>query len=1213
LLQGPLGDVVVRAVIDADPPARDRLPLVHRVLTELRFRLDGGDRTLAENAERTLAEVDGSQAVPRRLDTQADTRSFLGDLRRRLEDALLAGRLVIDVRETPALSDRPDRPLPDLPPLPPPPPEPGTHHFEVRIVDEIGSAISGLEVEFDADEASSRSTNAAGLAELDGVQTSSASVSLLDPDALDKLLDARWTKLRPGAPPKESNTQEVVFLGNELGPFAVKAEVSNTVVIKPPLGKLFVELWDKTGRARHVERDYQIDGPQSFSGTTDQDGRLLHEEVFPGDYQLSLTIEVFEEGDPDHSTDEVESALVTLAASAGEPQLRMLGAVPRSILARLHMFFNTDKTFLLPTALPAVKKLRELYLDNVPCELLVVGHCDTAGSADHNDKLSLARAQATIAFLNDDVEGWYAFYDDSDAKQRWGKVEDHLMIIAMPGFTDKPKGEDPVRWFQRTRGLDVDGKAGSDTRHALITEYMSLDGTSLADFAGELDATAHGCGENFPLETQGKDDDDDADEDEDSDADAESDSSADSDSNAAPADGQHNPGDRRVELFFFDREFGITPPPPGDNSAPGSAEYPLWLARVSETVELSPGDLDGPSVIFLEITDAHFRTDSAVVLPEGEAPDAKGEHQALTSVGFIARALRFNEEEPDRSVLVAGHTDTQGSEAHNDKLSLLRAKVALAMLEGDRDNFSQLADQQHQPADINQILSWVARAFDDLPFDCDPGKITDSVSADDVKSFQRDFNSNKSGLGSKAADLTVDGVVGELTWGAFFDCYEFALGEELGEDPDGVQALRDKLKFADDDRKALGFGEHFPIEELGVDNFKSQANRRVEILFFEPGEEPDLAHAEDDPETSELYLPGFYEREPLDASGSAKAKDRALGMRVPTRFSAIKSFPKPSAVPALQAALKLLTDRPELTLVIVGHTDPVGSDADNFTLSLARAEAVRAWLTGDQAFFSANFARTTDDAWGFEEIQWMLHAVEVAGAPCYVGQADGFPGRLTTDALGRFQLGTSDLAVSYFADEPTVNALIEQYLQLLGDSAESSRIQVVGGGSWSPPHAFFEAAEPDPDPLLRDLRRVELFFFSTPPKPPVESFPKQRAEPVVYNRWCDQTGQEISVPSVPFRIQAYDPSSSILANSTIQLEQVVDDASSAPAGSVTTDALGCAVVDAPPGTLLASADFGGTTLLTAFELDPDASCGAALAFGVSGGLDNQSPGLEPPQ
>lgn len=858
----PFEDLLVRLDRFPRPLNAEQRALAQRAMLDLRFGLEGRDPGIVATAQQIAAALDGGGSFGlfelRDLGPSLGDVGFERELLRRLEEEFDRGRLVVEREQIASLSERRDLFDPPVPPLPPAPRESTTRTFEVRFLDEVGKAISGIDAEFTADGPQTRATNAAGVALLEGVQSSSANVAILDPDALSKVLDPRWENFRPGKPPKESNTTEVVFLGDELGPFALKAELPNTVVIKPPLGKLFVELWDKAGRVRHSNCTYQITGPQSFEGTTDDDGRLLHEDVFQGDYALSLGLEFFEEGDPDRALDVVDARLIVLPSSEAEPQLRLLGAMPRSVLAELNLFFNTNKTFLLPTALPAVKKLRRLYVDNAPCKLLVVGHADTAGGAAYNDKLSLARAKATVAYLKDDVDGWFEFYGQgTEAKQRWGKVEDHLMIISMPDFAAKPNGEDVVRWYQRTRKLTVDGVASQSTRHALIAEYMSLDGTSLADFVGEIDAVAHGCSENFPLDDSGEALD-----------------------NAAE-DNKRDPIDRRVELFFFDREFGITPPPPGENSGPGSAEYPLWRKRVVESVKLEPDDPDAPEVKFVELADAHFRTDSAVVLPEGEDPDDTGGHQALTSVGLIAQALRFNEANTERSVFVAGHTDTAAGDELNDELSRQRAKVALALLEGDRDSFKSLANKRSKPADVNQILSWASTGLTGLTFRCKPDKITGPVEPAKVKAFQTGFNTNKAALGSSATDLVVDGSVGEQTWGAFFDCYEFALQQELGENAAGVAQLRSQLTFTDPQRKSLGFGERFPIEELGVDNFRSQTNRRVEILFFAPGEEPDLAAAESDPETSDLYLPGTLERTPLAPLPSAKRSDLVFDYAVP--------------------------------------------------------------------------------------------------------------------------------------------------------------------------------------------------------------------------------------------------------------------------------------------------------------------------------------------
>jgi hypothetical protein len=113
-----------------------------------------------------------------------------------------------------------------------------------------------------------------------------------------------------------------------------------------------------------------------------------------------------------------------------------------------------------------------------------------------------------------------------------------------------------VRAFQQAKGLKVDGIAGPVTRKALIADYMALQNTSLP---GGITLTTHGCGENFPV--------------------------------AETTDDQPSPDDRRAEVFFFDGV--ITPPPPGKTSKKGSTEYPQWVARVTETIDVQSADDTG--------------------------------------------------------------------------------------------------------------------------------------------------------------------------------------------------------------------------------------------------------------------------------------------------------------------------------------------------------------------------------------------------------------------------------------------------------------------------------------------------------------------------------------------------------------------------------------------------------------------------------------------
>ncbi len=792
------------------------------------------------------------------LEDSAHAPEFLHRVVARLEEAFEFGRLVVTEGAIPLLGIPPEvelvlRPKLELPEIPSPPPRKESAQtltfFEVRYVDEIGQAIGGLEVEFKAgSRVETVTTNPAGVATLEEVVGTSASVGVLDLEALGKILDPRWEKPRPGAAPAGVNTHVFSIASSGLSGVALKAAVPNTVVITPPRGKLFVELWDKFGRVRHANQKYSITGPQSFSGTTDAEGRLLHEEVVGGSYKLELTVEV-DTGDGKKVSDKYETTLVVLNSNTGAPQLRMLGVLPRVAMARLRdLLFDTHKSFLLPGAIESLKTIRQIYQQNAPCKLLIVGHTDTTGDPEKNDPLSKERADSVKAYLEDDVDAWLANYD-LEGEKRWAGREDRAMIGALPDADERGEGEDPVTWFQRTRELSVDGKAGPETRRQLITEYMALDGIELSEEPDlEVSIETHGAGENFPLAGTG----------------FELDTQA--------ADGKADARDRRVELFFFDAEFGIVPPP----GAPDGDEYLKWRERAFKDQDFPVAGLER-EVFVVEVEDGMFRTDSAVVLPEAEAPSADA-HESLTAASVFATALAFARDNPTKELLVAGHTDTAGAESHNQPLSEERAECALLVLEGtageaNRGRFGELCDGRNLVSDQKQVLSWAARQFG---FNCDPGTIDDNefTGIEPIKGFQRDYNQNRARLGvPDAAELEVDGSMGKNTWSAVFDCYEAALALELSsqEKPEDrlkdLAAIREGLKFVDDEKRSLGFGEHHTIDKVGQDSVRSQANRRVELLFFNPQEDLDL---EQPPKESEIYLPGNFKRTSIPPTTSGQ-------------------------------------------------------------------------------------------------------------------------------------------------------------------------------------------------------------------------------------------------------------------------------------------------------------------------------------------------------
>jgi hypothetical protein len=250
----------------------------------------------------------------------------------------------------------------------------------------------------------------------------------------------------------------------------------------------------------------------------------------------------------------VSPAELTKPLDVEEGERYLIIVRPRAVVCRFSgLVFDTNKNFLLPGSIPLLKALQRIYTQRPDNKLLIVGHTDTSGEVEYNDKLSLERSQAVEAFLKRDHATWLKRYETSVPESaRWGDLEDRQMIGSLPaGDSDE---EEPVRAFQASRQLEkVDGICGPKTREVLVKEYMTLGPEKLPD---TITTTLHGCGEHFPLDATGLELDE------------------------SPADGENDPVDRRVELFFFDG--AIDPPPPGQNSKAGSTEYPAWrkLAKV---------------------------------------------------------------------------------------------------------------------------------------------------------------------------------------------------------------------------------------------------------------------------------------------------------------------------------------------------------------------------------------------------------------------------------------------------------------------------------------------------------------------------------------------------------------------------------------------------------------------------------------------------------
>lgn len=268
------------------------------------------------------------------------------------------------------------------------------------------------------------------------------------------------------------------------------------------------------------------------------------------------------------------------------------------------------------------------------------------------------------------------------------------------------------------------------------------------------------------------------------------------------------------------------------------------------TTEIHEFDLKPFKGYILEVEDVHFHHDSAVLLPDyGDSPDPT----RLTALAILAAAYDQAKHNPSQLLLDAGHTDTSGDADYNLGLSVQRADSVLHALVGNRAKWVGVSHAKHKVEDYQQIVKWASWTYG---WDCDPGDIDNDEGPKTraaVKSFQQNYNV------AFSASIAEDGVVGDETWGAFFDVYMDTLKKIMNVDDTELSAARASLTFMVPSR--VGCGENFPIEEPRKPNYRSKTNRRVELLFYDPDQVPNLdCHPGSacKPLLCEVYNPKMY-------------------------------------------------------------------------------------------------------------------------------------------------------------------------------------------------------------------------------------------------------------------------------------------------------------------------------------------------------------------
>jgi phosphatidylserine/phosphatidylglycerophosphate/cardiolipin synthase-like enzyme/outer membrane protein OmpA-like peptidoglycan-associated protein len=217
-----------------------------------------------------------------------------------------------------------------------------------------------------------------------------------------------------------------------------------------------------------------------------------------------------------------------------------------------------------------------------------------------------------------------------------------------------------------------------------------------------------------------------------------------------------------------------------------------------------------------------------------------------------------------------------------------------------------------------------------------------------------------------------------------------------------------------------------------------------------------------------------------------------------------KAFVEPCLREVLQRVVSYSDAHPEERMLILGHTDLVGSDDYNQSLSERRGRSVYAFLTfgKDRAASVAEWNElrrrnlggliTLHDSWSTREVQYMLQDLGY-----YTGNIDEQHGPATDAAVRAFQ-SDHGLTPDGILGDTTWEALVEAYLEQDSFSVPEDRFfRNARGDCDGGVLAWLGCGEQDPvlntQDAWRPNRRTEILFIRA------DALPCEVAKPVTFD------------------------------------------------------------------------------------------------------------------
>jgi hypothetical protein len=274
----------------------------------------------------------------------------------------------------------------------------------------------------------------------------------------------------------------------------------------------------------------------------------------------------------------------------------------------------------------------------------------------------------------------------------------------------------------------------------------------------------------------------------------------------------------------------------------------------------------------VELEGSHFHAGSAVMLPERDPEDASDARSGdgITGLGLIRAVFLHAASHPTKKLLCAGHTGRDESADHDRQLSIRRVTNVRALLAGDAGTWANSCLDQHLVRDYQAILKWIANVR--YWPECDPGPLDGEAGEQThraVRAFKKRFNASYGGA------LAHTGTVDRSTWLAFFRLYSVGLAALLQIGEADLDERRAQLVWWSP--SLVGCGDSHAIAS------------RVEMLFFSPGEEPDLGACHPSAERClrreceiygrKFFGGGFYDITPVAVPTNAKVSLRLTEVR----------------------------------------------------------------------------------------------------------------------------------------------------------------------------------------------------------------------------------------------------------------------------------------------------------------------------------------------